>query len=526
MGPRPAAPAPPLSTFGWSLTGALVLALSLPPLGVYPLAWVGLVPLLSRWALREPSLAYARELYAVLLTASCCIGFWLLFHPDAATAALGGLSLFLVPVPLTAAFVLSNLVKARHGVGLGLLALGLNVLALEFLLLRAPVAVPWLLLGHTQVGAVEFVQMADLGGVPLLSLWVLALNGAAFQALPRSKKPGERYAERGASMALFTALVALPVVYGAVRTAQADVPAGFTRIGLVQPGVALGAWDGRDPAGRVDHLAQLSDRLFQSPGDRAASADAPALVVWPQSALPFMGTAAGERQLYDRIGAWSAARGVSLLAGAKTAGASADRAAGRPDADDLTNSAVLFRPGRAPVQYDQMRRVPFADAAGTTGTGRVLFGSGGTQIAATIGFESLFGDHVRRFAQDGANLFVVLARNDLWGRSAGLYQHLQFTRLRAIETRRAVVLSTVSGVSALIRPSGEIDEVAGWMEEGLTSIDVPTYRGETFYVRHGDWLGRWALVLALVLNLALAALRQLFPDVSLRPRPRRHPAYA
>ena len=420
--------------------------------------------------------------------------------------------------------MLSSLVKARHGVGVGLLALGLNVLALEFVLLRAPVAVPWLLLGHTQVGAVEFVQMADLGGVLLLSLWVLALNGAAFQALPRSKKPGERYAERGASMALFTALVALPVVYGAVRTAQADVPAGFTRVGLVQPGVALGAWDGRDPAGRVDHLARLTDGLLRPPG--ADSAAGPALVVWPQSALPFMGTAAGERQLYGRLEAWSAARGVSLLAGARTAGPSADRTSGRLDADDLANSAVLFRPGRAPVQYDQMRRVPFADAAGVTGTGRVLFGAEGAQIAATIGFESLFGDHVRRFAQDGANLFVVLARNDLWGRSSGLYQHLQFTRLRAVETRRAVVLSTVSGVSALIRPSGEIDEVAGWMEEGLTAVDVPTYRGETFYVRHGDWLGRWALILALVLNLTVVVLRQFFPGVALRARPRRRPASA
>jgi apolipoprotein N-acyltransferase len=504
---------------------------------VYPLAWVGLVPLLSRWSLRGPSLAYARELYALLLTTSCCVGFWLLFHPDPATAALGGLSLFVVPVPLVASFALSNWVKARHGTAVGLVSLVLTVLALEFLLLRAPVAVPWLLLGHTQVGAVEFVQMADLGGVPLLTLWVLVLNVAAYLALPRAHRAGEAaapwYGERGLSIAAFAALVVLPVVYGAVRTAQTDAPAGYTRVGLVQPGLAMEAWDDRDPVARVDYLADLSDGLLRQwaptadpAGAARAGEAAPALVVWPESALPFMGTEAGERRLYAQLEAWSADRNVALLAGARTAAPGTDRTLGRPDADDLTNSAVLLRPGRSPVRYDQMRRVPFADAAGPAGSGRVLFGSGSTRIAATIGFESLFGDHVRRFALDGAGFLVVLARNDLWGRSSGLYQHLQLTRLRAIETRRSVVLSTMSGVSALIHPSGQIDEVAGWMEQGLTTVDVPTHRAETFYVRHGDWLGRWAVVFALLLHGGLVALRRFFPQTALRLGRRRRLASA
>lgn len=535
MGPRRSSPRL-LSSFGWSLSGALLLALSLPPLGFYPLAWIGMVPLLVRWSVRAPSVAYARELYALLLTTSCCVGFWLLFHPDAATAALGGLSLFLVPLPLTAAFVLANLVRARYGLRLGLVALGLNVIALEFLLLRVPFSIPWLLLGHTQVGAVEFIQMADLGGVLLLSAWVLFLNVAAFLALPQSEVPGERYGERGLSIAVFTAFVALPVVYGAVRTAQADVPAGYTRIAIVQPGVASSLWDTQDPAGKVDYLTSLSGRALDSwqrigAGDRTdrirpveTTGDL-GLIVWPQSSLPFMGTDAGERQLYDRVRAWSDRNNVSVLAGAKTAPPAVDRAARPPSADELANSAVLIRPGSTVTRYDQMRSVPFADPQGTAGTDRVLFESGSTQIAAAIGFESLFGDHVRQFPRAGANLIVVVARNDLWGRSAGLYQHLQITRLRAIETRRAVVLSTMSGVSALIHPSGAIDEIAGWMEQEVQPLDVPTYHGETVYVRHGDWLGRWALLFGLVLNGTLAVIHQFFPGVLSQPLGRRRMAY-
>lgn len=537
MGPRARVSPRPLSTFGWSLTGALLLALSLPPVGFFPLAWVGLVPLLVRWSVRRPSLAYARELYAILLTTSCCIGFWLLFNPDASAAALGGFSLFLVPIPLTAAFLLAGVVRESYGLKMGLVALAANVLAFEFLLLRTPVAIPWLLLGHTQVEATEFIQIADIGGVPILTAWVLLLNVMAFLALPRSQKPGERYGERGISIAFFTALVAIPVAYGAVRTAQSDVPAGYTRLGIVQPGVATVTWDEQDAATKVDYLAQLSDKLLarwqELELDSSSTAFRPVasqsdlgLILWPQSSIPYTGSDRSEKELMRRLEQWCERRGISLLAGARTP---VDPDAPHPfgiDDDDLTNSAVLIRPNKPIVQYDQMRRVAFADARGVLGQDRVLFGTGSTRIATTVGSESLFGDHVRQFTQDGANLIVVLSRNDLWGRSAGLYQHVLITRLRAIETRRSVVLSTVGGGSALIQPSGAIEEVAGWMEQGTTPIDVPTYRGETFYVRHGDWLGRWALVFTLGLHLLLGVLSWFAPELVHKPGKRRRPAFA
>lgn len=524
----------PLSSFGWSLTGALLVALSLPPVGFFPLAWVGLVPLLVRWSVRRPSIAYGRELYALLLTTSCCVGFWLLFNPDASTAALGGISLFVVPIPLTLSFILSGFVREKYGLRLGLAAFVGNVLALEFLLLRSPVALPWLLMGHTQVEAIDFIQIVDIGGVLLLSAWVLALNVLAFLALPRTKQPAARFGERGISIAFFTVLVVMPVAYGAIRTAQTDVPAAYARIGIVQPGVPPSTWDTQTATTKVNYLAQLSDDLIarwatvsadSSRAARAPTAADPGLLLWPQSSLPYTGADRRERALYDRLGHWAARRNVSILAGARTV---ADPQAAHPfgiDDEDLTNSAVLIRPDRTVERYDQMRRVPFADAASAAGSQRTVLGSGRAQIATAVGFESVFGDHVRRFTKDGANLIVVLSRNDLWGRSAGMHQHLQFTRLRAIEARRSVVLSTVSGVSALIQPSGDIVEVAGWMEQDLIPIDVPTYRGETFYVRHGDWLGQAAVLFVLGFHLLLYVLSKFVPEVFLkRDRPRK-PAF-
>ncbi|MDT7856987.1 nitrilase-related carbon-nitrogen hydrolase [Rubrivirga sp. S365] len=520
-------PALPLNSLGWSLAGALALALSLPPLGVYPLAWVGLVPLLVRWSARRPSWAYARELYAVLLAASCCVGFWVLFNPDPGTAALGGATLFLVPVPLTAAFVASGAVRHRHGLGAGLVALALYVIAAEFLLLQTSVTLPWLLLGHTQVAGLEFIQIADLGGVSLLSLWVLALNGAAFLALPRAGRAGER----GVAVAAFATLVAVPVVYGAVRTAQSDVPKGYTRVGVVQPGLSPRAWAEAPAEDRVELLARASDAFLARWRADAAAPDSAAppdpappdpdavrpdglrasgygLLVWPRASLPRPGSAAEAAALFETLDRWAGRRDLSLLAGARL-----------PAGDDgeAASAAVLVRPGAPAATYLQMRRVSFADAAGVTGDRRALLDTGGARVAAAVGFESVFGDHVRRFTRDGADLVVVLARHDLWGRSAGLDQHLLFTRLRAVESRRSVVLSTVSGGSAVIQPGGAVTEVAGWMEPDVASVDVPLFRGQTFYVRHGDWLGRWALGLALALSVAAVAVGRYAP----RPAPKR-----
>lgn len=526
--PRRRPPVPPFSSFAWSFAGAILIALSLPPLGLYPLAWVALVPFLMRWAHRKATMDYARELYALLLTTSCCVGFWLLFNPDPQSAALGGASLFLAPIPMTVAFALAGLVKDRLGIAPGLVALTLNVLAAEFVTVHLTISLPWLLLGHTQVEALEFIQMADIGGVLLLSLWVLLLNGTVFLALPRSPEEGIRIGERGASIAVFSALVALPVAYGSIRTAQSDVPAGFARIGIVQPGLPPADWDRRDGDSKVQYLASLSDdlvRRWQPSAYDSSFAAIPSrsgsesgLIVWPQTSLPWMRSERDEQQLHARLTQWAARRDVALLAGATVDGSEDGK---KPS---MSSAAILIRPGKPIVQYEQMRRVRVADTEAAHGTERVLFDTGGTKIATAVGFESVFGDHIRKFTADGANLMVVMSRNDVWGRSAGMYQHLMFTRMRAIESRRAVLLSTVSGVSAMILPSGHIDETLGWMDQEAISIDVPTFRHQTFYVRHGDWVGRWAVGLGLAFNLG--ALFVIFYMPRLVPQPKRRPISA
>lgn len=550
------APALPFRAFGWSLAGVIAISLSAPPTGFYPLAWVGLVPLLVRWSEHRSAAVCAREVYALVLTLAASTGFWLLFDSSVSRAAMGGIGMLLLPLPLVAAVTLAGVVRRRFGIVVGLAALVLTILATEYALLLAPSGVPWLLFGHTQVEALPFIQTADLGGVLLLSFWVLMLNVTAFAALPDAgrKAPwASRLGDSGMAVALFAVLIAGPAVYGAARTAWSETPVGYARVGLVQPGVAPDDWTASGPA-RVDVLAELSDRLLgrwtsadsakatragtplahlvaddrrrssrsvPSAGARrggsstASGAGAVGLLIWPQGSLPNMGTSEREAETLDRLGRWCAERNVALITGATTVRPGEDRDSREDDSE--STSAFLVGPAAAVTRYDQMRHVPVADAPSVPGLQRTLLPVGGVHVAALLGFESLFGDHARRFAQEGADLFVVLPQSDRWGRSGGIDQHLKATRLRAIETRRAVLVASVGGVSALVHPSGQIDAATGWMEQGLIPLDVPTYRSETVYTRHGDWVGRWATGGAVLLYLIAGVVFYLRPDAPKRP---------
>ena len=62
----------------------------------------------------------------------------------------------------------------------------------------------------------------------------------------------------------------------------------------------------------------------------------------------------------------------------------------------------------------------------------------------------------RDFVRDGAGFLVVPVNNASYGTTAASAQHLQMSRMRAVENGRWVVNAAVSGISAFIDPSGRV----------------------------------------------------------------------
>lgn len=85
------------------------------------------------------------------------------------------------------------------------------------------------------------------------------------------------------------------------------------------------------------------------------------------------------------------------------------------------------------------------------------------------------------------------------------YQQLAMSRMRAIETDRAVVVAATSGVSAIVHPDGSVSQHTGIFEAAHLVEDLPVKAGLTPAVRFGDAL-QLILVLAGAACMALAAV--------------------
>ena len=517
----------------------ILLGLSMPPYGLYPLAWIALVPLLIRWSLLKHPMTVFREAYVTFLLMTIVAGFWVLLHTSMTVGLLSGVGLLLLPLPHAIAFALALLVRKRFGLVMGVVALVVNVLAVEFLMAHGAFAFPWLLLGHTQADALMFNQHADLGGVGLLTLGVLVSNILGMLFVRVAYRPGLVPGWRSLIALAMVAMLSGIAVYGDEQLANLSDEGRSIRIGIVQPAVGADAWADATDGSRVEYLASLSDRLINNRDGLVVPASDTQrqrldLLIWPEASIPVFAESGRQSRLYRRLSIWSHRRRVALLSGAIT---------NRAGSSSYYNSAILFEGNEQPQEYAKNHMVPLAevipflqqspilDAMTIPPTVDARFGFGsrpnllrgnGFTAGATIGSESLHGDYVRKYVADGADILVNLAQNGWWGYSPGALQHLNLTRLRAIETRRAVVVSTVSGTSGIVYPDGRIERVAGWMEEEIAEREVPLRTGQTVYVKHGDWLGRFSLIpaggLLLLLGVSAVFYRRPTPKPSSRKR--------
>jgi apolipoprotein N-acyltransferase len=187
--------------------------------------------------------------------------------------------------------------------------------------------------------------------------------------------------------------------------------------------------------------------------------------------------------------------------------------------DDF-NAAVALKTG-TPIQfYHKSKLVPgvetlptflywmapvFEKFGGTTGgygsqkESSVLQQPGQPYITAPIiCYESIYGEYVATYVQKGANLLTIMTNDGWWGNTPGHKQHLNYARLRAIETRRWVARSANTGISAIINDRGEIIATQPWDKAAVLKYNIPVLSGETFYVRFGDILSKIALVAACI----------------------------
>ncbi|GBC83660.1 Apolipoprotein N-acyltransferase [bacterium HR11] len=370
---------------------------------------------------------------------------------------------------------------------------------------------PW---GQVETLLVEWpwvVQWADLLGGFALGGWLL-LAGWALMGMANGewRMANLGLAIRRSLRAIFVLILlwVLPWAYG--RWAQRYWRAQAARtetlsVRIVQPSIPQ---DLKMTALRaLDWFRRQVDLSYLDEPGRVQ------LVVWPEGSVPFY--LGPDTVWWGLLQDLQSHNRAYLLLGA-------DRWA-RRSPPVVHNSVFLLDPELRVVDfYDKVHLVPFGEyvplASVLFFVERMVQGIGdfapGTRLkpiespwgrlGVQVCFESIFPDLSRRLVRTGARLLITVT-NDAWfGRSSGAFQHLLHTRLRVVETRRAMLFVANSGISARLDPDGTLRwKTPLWVETAVDDGRVPLMTGGlTVWVRWG-----WAVdTLSWVATLGLLGL--------------------
>ena len=124
-------------------------------------------------------------------------------------------------------------------------------------------------------------------------------------------------------------------------------------------------------------------------------------------------------------------------------------------------------------------------------------------VAPIICYESIYGSFVTEYVRNGAQLLIVISNDGWWGNTEGHRQLLSYSKLRAIENRRAIARSANTGVSAFIDKKGRIMKKINYDKKGILISNVGLENTLTFYSKYGDYIARIALLMFILTTLFL-----------------------
>jgi apolipoprotein N-acyltransferase len=192
-----------------------------------------------------------------------------------------------------------------------------------------------------------------------------------------------------------------------------------------------------------------------------------------------------------------------------------------------TNSVLGLKPGQAQAyQYDKHHLVPFGEFIpplfkwftqmmniplgdfNRGAVGQPSFEWAGQRWAPNICYEDLFGDELaRRFVDEKtAPTVMVNVSNIGWfGNTVAIDQHLQISRMRALELGRPMVRATNTGATVIINHRGEVTHSLPRHTRGVLNGTVEGRQGQTFFVKWASRFGLWPLWIAAVTIILIAA---------------------
>lgn len=470
-----------------SIISGILLAAANPPINLFYLAWIGLIPLFI--ALENPRKSGFSEGFVAGLAYNTGTLYWLAFN-SGTYPVVAALTMFVAVCAISSVWGIAAWLFRQVYNKLGQVAWvvvpfawttweGWQSNAGEF-------SFPWSLLAMTQSGYEPILQIMEFTGMWGVTFWVTGLNVLIFYTW-RKPVPIKRFLLAGIALWF---IVPFAAQHHAYKYYEGDPP--LTKIMAVQGSIdPLEKW-----MGGAEHSWNAYDSL-----SRAGAQDGADIIVWPETAMPIVLT---ERSFYSN--------GISQLAkdldAAIITGASSYHQVGNdsklmnvaylvsPDRgiEDVYSKQVLVPFGeRVPLQwiFPQLGKLNLGQAEFLPGLRQSIFEVPGVADTARfpvlICYESLAPHQTRNAVKNGANLLVTISNDAWYGKTSEAYQIAALSRFRCIETRRSMARASNTGISFLSDPLGRVTKKTRLYQAVSITSFLPLIEVETFYVKQGDW---------------------------------------
>ena len=385
---------------------------------------------------------------------------------------------------------------------LRVVALGVSLTAAEWLRGHAFTGFPWNAFGYALTTPLALAQAASvlgIWGLTFIAIVVFASPATLIDDRTQTRRPWLPFALAVLTLAVFAGVGAARLAHTPTRLVDG------VHLRIMQPNLQQDV--------RFNYAAkrEVMDRYVALSARQGL--DQVTHLIWPESPFPFFLTR--EADALAQIGRLLPEQTLLLTGAIRLADPS------NPTESGVYNSIyVIDHTGSIRTIYDKVHLVPFgeylpfADVLERIGLqtlteqrGGFLAGDrhrliampGAPSALPLICYEIIFPGELA--SVDERPGWIVNVTNDGWfGTSSGPYQHLQQSRVTAIEEGVPVARAANTGISAVIDPAGRMVASLSLGSEGVLDAPLPRPIAAPVYARLGD------APAAILISIALVAV--------------------
>ncbi len=384
---------------------------------------------------------------------------------------------------------------------------------------------PWCSLGYSQYKNIYFAQIAEIGGIHLVTFIVIYFNvllyllikswnqakKAPLQPLlqPQPQPKFGKFFKSREKVILAAILISVVGLYttGYFLYRSNEKKTGnlaFHTAGILQPNTR------NDQVFNWKEKNQKLDEFFYDSGELMKKGAE--FIIWPEFTISIYPLQ--NKFYYNRFKKF-VKDNVPVLAGFTDI----------KGYKEIYNSLILFEKEKF-QKYDKVHLTPFGeyilfrdilffvkritDEIGDFTPGEKVHNLllNNHPVSTPICYELIFPELVREFIVEGGEA-IIIASNDSWyGHTSAPYQLLAMSTFRSIETRRYILRSTTNGISALIAPSGEILYQSPFNAKDTFTVKFKYIKRKTIFIHFGYLFPYFCIVFILIYFLKQKKIHQ------------------